>query len=171
MMAAQVDAVLAQTLGPGKAQVLVNADLNDNQATQQSLTYTSKAVPLTRRPPTRRSTGGNPSAGGATGDDPRRRRHDRRARTPTTRTTPTNTTYGVNKTITHSTIAPGAINRQSVSVLVNSTVPGRGAADDQGRGRRRGRPERQARRHDLGLQLPFAKPTDHDARGRAARAR
>src|SRR5437763_5735248 len=35
-LAAQVGAMLAQTLGPGKAQVVVNADLNADQATQDT---------------------------------------------------------------------------------------------------------------------------------------
>ncbi len=122
MMAAQVNAVLAQTLGPGKAQAVVSADLNDNQATQQSLTYTGKAVPLTKQTSSETLTGGNPSAGGVAGAIP--------AAAGTTgssssnyKNSTNNTTYGVNKTITNATIAPGAIKTQSVSVLVNSTVP------------------------------------------------
>jgi flagellar M-ring protein FliF len=122
MMAANVDAVLAQTLGPGKAQAVISADLNDNQATQQSLSYTGKAVPLTKQSSNETLAGGNPSAGGVTGTIP--------AAAGTTgssssnyKNTTSNTTYGVNKTITNATIAPGAIKSQTVSVLVNSTVP------------------------------------------------
>jgi flagellar M-ring protein FliF len=122
MMAAQIDAVLAQTLGPGKAQAVVSADLNDNQATQQSLTYTGKAVPLAQQTSKETLKGGSGTSGGVTGTVPAY------AATGATgssnyNNTQSNTTFGVNKTITNSTIAPGAINRQSVSVLVNSTVP------------------------------------------------
>jgi flagellar M-ring protein FliF len=122
MMAAQVDAVLAQTLGPGKAQAVVNADLNDNQATQQSLHYTGKAIPLTQQKSTESLTGGSGTSGGVTGTIPAY------AATGATgssnyKNTTSNTAFGVDKTITNSTIAPGAINRQTVSVLVNSSVP------------------------------------------------
>jgi flagellar M-ring protein FliF len=34
-----------------------------------------------------------------------------------------NTTFGVDKTVTHSTIAPGAINTQTVAVMVDKSVP------------------------------------------------
>ena len=34
-----------------------------------------------------------------------------------------NTTFGVNKTVTHAVIAPGAVNSQTVSVLVDKSVP------------------------------------------------
>ena len=48
-----INAMLASTLGPGKAQVKVNADLNVDETTQEELTYGDKGVPLTqtdRRP-------------------------------------------------------------------------------------------------------------------------
>src|SRR6202012_4333292 len=86
------------------------------------LTYSGKAVPLTKQSSNETLTGGNPRAGGTAGTIP-----------PTAGTTgrsgpnyknPSSTPpYGVKKTITTSTIAPGAIKTQTVSVLVNSTVP------------------------------------------------
>src|SRR3954465_14370830 len=41
-----LNALLAQTLGPGKAQVQVNADLNMDQATKDQLIWGKKGVPL-----------------------------------------------------------------------------------------------------------------------------
>src|SRR3954454_22793776 len=41
----RVQAMLNRTLGPGKAQVRVNADLNVDKTTQKSLTYAKKGVP------------------------------------------------------------------------------------------------------------------------------
>src|SRR3954452_12592161 len=41
-----LNAMLAQTVGPGKAQVQVNADLNMDQATRDSLRYGKKGIPL-----------------------------------------------------------------------------------------------------------------------------
>jgi flagellar M-ring protein FliF len=122
MMAAQVDAVLAQTLGPGKAQAVVNADLNDNQATQQSLHYTGKGVPLTQQTSNETLAGGSGTTGGVTGAVPAYAATGASGNS-NYKNTQSNTTFGVDKTITNSTIAPGTINRQTVSVLVNSSVP------------------------------------------------
>jgi flagellar M-ring protein FliF len=121
-MTAQVDAMLAQTLGAGKAQVVVNGDLNDNQATEQSLTYGKKGVPLTSQTQSETLTGGNPSAGGTTGTIPTVAATGSSSNSNYKNTT-ANTSYGVNKTVTNQTIAAGAINRQTVSVLVDKSVP------------------------------------------------
>jgi len=123
--AAQIEAMLAQTLGPGKAQVEVNADLNADQATSQSLTYATKGVPLTQQTQDESLTGaGAASAAGATGAIPTyagtttggsgNSKYSNKSAT---------TTYGVDKTVTNTTIAAGQINRQSVSVLIDKSVP------------------------------------------------
>src|SRR6201996_3148700 len=62
--AAAVTGMLAQTLGPGKAQVMVNANVNANQATSDTLTYGKKGVPLTQQTQTESLKGGSPSASG-----------------------------------------------------------------------------------------------------------
>ena len=121
-MTSQVDAMLAQTLGPGKAQVVVNGNLNDDQATQQSLTYGKKGVPLTAQTQNETLTGGGATAGGTTGTIPAYAATGGSSNS-NYKNTSNNTTYGVDKTITNSTIAPGAINNQTVSVLVDKTVP------------------------------------------------
>jgi len=122
-MAAQITAVLNQTLGPGKADVQVNADLNTNQSTMNSLTYARKGVPLTTQTTneTLTGTGGTGGKAGTAGNIP--------AYAATTtgnsnyKNTTANTTWGVDKTITNTTVAPGAINSQGVSVLVDKSVP------------------------------------------------
>jgi flagellar M-ring protein FliF len=123
---AQLDAMLAATLGAGKAQVQVNADLNANQATNDTLTYAKKGVALTQHTDAETLSGtGAGTTGGVAGT--------------TGTTVPTyaggtggnskynhkinDTTFGVDKSVTHTTIAPGAINRQSVSVLIDKSVP------------------------------------------------
>ena len=73
----RLTALLAQTLGPGKAQVQVNADLNADQATADKLTYGKKGVPLTQQTQTETLKGGG---GGAR----RHRRHGANSR-PTPR--------------------------------------------------------------------------------------
>jgi flagellar M-ring protein FliF len=124
-MAAQVNAMLAQTLGAGKAQVVVNADLNADQATADSLVYANKGVALQQHQETETLTGAGAGAAGGTAGTA--------ATVPAYAQTGggaskyghviTDTTYGVNKTVTHSVIAPGKINRQSVSILVDRSVP------------------------------------------------
>jgi flagellar M-ring protein FliF len=124
-LGAQLNSMLAQTLGPGKAQVAVNADLNTNQATQDQLQYGANHIVLSNNGgnETLRSNGaGNTGVAGTAGNA-----------VPTYATTGTgtsnytnktaNTTYGVDKTVTHTVVSPGAINRQQVSVLVDKSVP------------------------------------------------
>jgi flagellar M-ring protein FliF len=121
-MAAQVDSVLAQTLGPGKAQVQINADLNANQATSDSLIYTNKGVPLTQQKQTEALTGTGGTTGGVAGAIPTVAATGASGNS-NYKNTSTNTTFGVNKTVTHEVVAPGAVNRQTVSVLVDKSVP------------------------------------------------
>ena len=115
--------MLAQTLGAGKAQVLVYANMNVNQTTQESLTYGKEGVPLQQSKSTETLTG---TGAGTTGT----------AGTATLGTTTgaaggksnykhetSNSTLGVNKTVTHSTIAPGTVESQHVSVLLDRSVP------------------------------------------------
>src|SRR3954469_1656427 len=63
----KLNALLAQTLGPGKAQVQVNADLNMDQATKDSLIWGKKGVPLSTEKEDEQLNGGGGGAGGAAG--------------------------------------------------------------------------------------------------------
>lgn len=126
-MSTVVDTMLAQTLGAGKAQVMVNANVNANQATTNSLSYAKKGVPLSQQTSVETLKGGNASVGGTAGTA------GNITGSPTATTTggansnyknqTTNTTFGVNKTITKAVIAPGAVTSQTVSVLVDKSVP------------------------------------------------
>jgi flagellar M-ring protein FliF len=120
--AAAVTGMLAQTLGPGKAQVMVNANVNANQATSDTLTYGKKGVPLTAQTQTETLKGGSPTAAGTTGTIPAYAAGSSSSNSNYSNKT-ANTTYGVDKTVTHAVIAPGAVQNQTVSVLVDSTVP------------------------------------------------
>jgi flagellar M-ring protein FliF len=123
--AAQVNAMLAQTLGPGKAEVQVNSDLNANQATQDQLKYNGKPLPLVQQTQTESLTGGGGTAGtaGTAGNIPAYAQAGASGAGSKYSNKTANTTYGVNKTVTHALIAPGAVNQQSVSVLVDKSVP------------------------------------------------
>jgi flagellar M-ring protein FliF len=120
--AAAVTGMLAQTLGPGKAQVMVNANVNANQATSDTLTYGKKGVPLTQQTQTESLKGGSPSASGTTGTIPAYAATSGSSNSNYSNKT-ANTTYGVDKTVTHAVIAPGAVQNQTVSVLVDKSVP------------------------------------------------
>jgi flagellar M-ring protein FliF len=122
--AANLNAMLAQTLGPDKAQVQVAANLNVNQTTQETLTYGKAGVPLTQSKDLETLTGTGSGGAGATGT----------ANIPAYTQTGaggksnykheiTNTSLGVNKTVTHSTVAPGEIENEHVSVLLDKSVP------------------------------------------------
>jgi flagellar M-ring protein FliF len=122
-MGAGLDAMLAQTLGPNKAQVQVYAEMNVNKTTQEALTYGKAGVPLTQSKDLE-TLAGNGSGTGATGT----------ANIPAYAQTGasgksnykheiTNTSLGVDKTVTHSTVAPGEITNQHVSVLIDKSVP------------------------------------------------
>ena len=121
--AAQLAEMLTQTVGAGKAQVEVNADLNADQSTSQSLTYAKKGVPLTQQTQNETLSGaGAANAAGTTGNVPAYATTTGGGNSKYANKTAT-TTYGVDKTVTNTTIAPGQINRQSVSVLLDKSVP------------------------------------------------
>jgi flagellar M-ring protein FliF len=118
--ASQVDAMLAATLGPGKAVVQVNADLNTNQTTLDSVTYKRKSsVPLSTNASSEKLTGATPSSSTNGVPSYTSTGNSNSKYSDTTNTT----TYGVDKTVTQQVVSPGAINLQSVSVLVSKTVP------------------------------------------------
>src|ERR1700722_3325449 len=119
--AASLDAMLAQTLGAGKAQVLVYANMNVDQTTKESLEYGKAGTPLQQSKSVETLAGNGTTAGGTTGT----------ANLTTTgaggksnyKHETTTSSLGVSKTVTHSTIAPGTVESQHVSVLLDKSVP------------------------------------------------
>jgi len=79
-------------------------------------------VPLTQQTQTESLKGGSPTASGTTGTIPAYAASTGSSNSNYSNKT-ANTTYGVDKTVTHSVIAPGAVNNQTVSVLVDKSVP------------------------------------------------
>ena len=122
-MAANLNAMLVQTLGPNKAQVQVYAELNTNQTTQETLTYGKAGVPLQQSKDleTLTGTGGGAAAAG-TANIPAYTQTGSNGKSNYKHEV-TNTSLGVNKTVTHSTLAPGEIVSQHVSVLLDKSVP------------------------------------------------
>jgi flagellar M-ring protein FliF len=125
---AEINAMLAQTLGAGKAQVVVNADLDTNKATQEQLSYAKKGTPLATHKTQETLSGAGASSAAASGTSSNIPAYSAGSGSgknsgETYANTSSNTNFGVNKTVTHSVISPGAVQQQSVSVLVDKTVP------------------------------------------------
>jgi flagellar M-ring protein FliF len=121
-----LNALLAQTLGPGKAQVQVNADLNMDQATKDQLVYAKKGVPLETSRETEQLRGGGANAGGAAGTASNTvpsYAAGGGGGNSNYRHTTGSTKFGVNKQVTRTKVAPGTVKRESVAVLVDSSVP------------------------------------------------
>lgn len=120
-----ISAMLARTVGPDKVQVQVKADLDANEATQDRLVYGRDGTALANRAERETLVSRGGRAGGPAGtagnnppayaqqgggdSDYRRESEDE--------------TMAVNKTVTRTRIAPGAINRQQVAVLIDDSIP------------------------------------------------
>lgn len=124
-MAAGLTAMLTRTLGPDKAQVQVHADLDANEATQEQLTYGRRGVPLASKTERESLRGGGAGGGGTAGtgaNTPAYAQAGAGGRSDYRRDS-ADDTFGVDKTVTHTRIAPGAVNGQQVSVLLDRSVP------------------------------------------------
>jgi flagellar M-ring protein FliF len=119
--AASLDAMLAQTLGQGKAQVLVYANMNVDQTTKESLEYGKAGVPL-QQTKSLETLAGNGSGAAATGTANLPAATQNGGKSNYKRES-SSSSLGVNKTVTHSTIAPGTVESQHVSVLLDHSVP------------------------------------------------
>jgi flagellar M-ring protein FliF len=129
-LSAEVNSMLASTLGANKAVAHVQADLDVDQTTLDKVTYAKKGVPLTQQTQSEslQSAGGgatlpagtttNTSTNGlgsyASGSGSGNSKYKNSTST---------TTYGIDKTIQHSIVAPGTVNKLDVALLVDSSVP------------------------------------------------
>jgi flagellar M-ring protein FliF len=121
-----LDAMLAQTVGAGKAHVKVSSDLNVDQSTQDKLTYAKKGVPLkqTRETERLRGTGGGGGGAAGTGSNlPAYAQAGGAGGNSNYNRSSTQTDFGVDKTVTRTKIAPGQVNRLSVALVVDRSVP------------------------------------------------
>ncbi len=123
-MDARLDAILAQTVGAGKGQAQVAATLNTNQTTQESLTYAKTGVPLqqSKNLETLNGTGGSGATSAGTANIPAYAQTGGSGKSNYKHEV-TTATMGVNRVVTHSKIAPGAVENQHVSVLLDRSVP------------------------------------------------
>jgi flagellar M-ring protein FliF len=121
-----LDAMLAQTVGPGKAHVQVSSDLNVDQSTLDKLTYAKKGVPLKQTEETERLRGGGSAGGGAAGSSsnlPSYAASGAGGGNSNYQRKSTQTDFGVDKTVQRTKVAPGQINRLSVGLVVDKSVP------------------------------------------------
>ena len=118
----KVDAALAATLGSGVALVNVSADLNANQQRIASVTYAKKCTPYQTNLTNESLKGSGATPAGAAGSTSTNLSTYAQSgggnSNYTNRSAQTNSYCS--KSVSQSTIAPGAINRQSISVMLNS---------------------------------------------------
>jgi len=129
-LSAEVNALLDSTLGPNKALARVQTDLNVDQTTLDKVTYAKKGVPLTQQTQTEslKSQGGAGAAlpAGATANTGTIGSYagsSGGSGASNYKNTTSSTTFGIDKTIEHSVVAPGSVNKLDVALLVDSSVP------------------------------------------------
>jgi flagellar M-ring protein FliF len=125
-MQATLGALIARTVGSDKAQVQVHADLNVDKATEEQLTYAKKGTPLeaNKETETLKGTGGSGSTAGTAANLPTYAQGAASGGGNSNYKRSTDkTTYGVDKKVTKRDIAPGAVNKLDVALLVDKSVP------------------------------------------------
>jgi flagellar M-ring protein FliF len=133
MQQASLQALLDRTLGDNKAQVVVHSDLNVDKTDEQSLTYDKKTVvPLTEKKQTETLKGTGAASGGTAGSASNlpntiASNASTSGGTNNYKNATTDTTNGVNKTITKTQKATGAVNRLDVAVMLDKSVTVKGA--------------------------------------------
>jgi flagellar M-ring protein FliF len=124
---ADLNALLVRTLGPGKGQVSVTADLNADKTTRDKVTYAKRGVPLKRQTETERLRGGGATTGGTAGTGSNIPTYAQNnaggAANSNYRRETENTDFGVNKQVDRTEVAPGAVNKLNVALLVDQSVP------------------------------------------------
>jgi flagellar M-ring protein FliF len=126
-LSSQINAMLTSTLGAGKALARVHADLNVDETTVDKVTYGKTGVPVQAQTDNEQlnSKGGGTALPSGTS-----------ANTPPTYAAGSssngqsqyqhktdNTTFGVDKTVEHSVVAPGTVNKLDVALVVDNSVP------------------------------------------------
>jgi flagellar M-ring protein FliF len=121
-----LQSLLDRTLGPDKAQVEVHSDLNVDKVDLQQLQYGKTGVPLTQKKSVESLKGTGATAGGTSGASGNLPGYAANAASGSGKNdyknTTTDSTLGVDKTITKTTKAAGAVNRMDVAVLLDKSV-------------------------------------------------
>src|SRR5829696_1144783 len=111
-MEADLNSLLVRTLGAGKAQVSVTADLNADKTTLDQVTYDKKGVPLKSQTETEKLNGGSATTGGTAGTGSNIPTYAAGASgggaNSNYQRKTENTDYGVGKKVARTEVAPGA---------------------------------------------------------------
>src|SRR3954451_18161059 len=126
-LSSQLNAIIARTVGPDKAQVRVKSDLNVDSTTKDELQYDKTGTPLETTKDTETLKGNGAAAGGAAGS---------KSNIPTYaasgagaggnsnyKSDKGSTKFGVGKVVTHTKVAPGAVQRLDVALMVDPSIP------------------------------------------------
>src|SRR5215218_2648010 len=126
-MEADLNALLVRTLGAGKATVSVTADLNADKTTLDEVSYDKKGVPLKKQTETEKLRGGSATTGGAAGTGSNIPTYSAPAAgggaNSNYQRKTDNIDYGVGKKVARTEVAPGAVNKMNVAMLVDKSVP------------------------------------------------
>jgi flagellar M-ring protein FliF len=119
-----LNAMLASTVGPGKAVVKVTADLNVDRSTRDQLVYGKAGIPITAETDNEKLKG----AGGAAGASGTAANIPGYAQAGAGGNSNYNhvvkkTDWAVNKTVTRTQVAPGNVNRLNVALMVDKSIP------------------------------------------------
>jgi len=123
-LGAQITSMLNSTLGANKALARVQADVNVDQTTLDKTTYAKKGTPIQKQTSNEvlTSTGGGTVAPANAGIANTGTTTGSNSKSNYSNTSGT-TAFGVDKTVERTVIAPGSINRLSVALLLDSSVP------------------------------------------------
>jgi flagellar M-ring protein FliF len=126
-MESNLNSLLTRTLGPGKGQVKVTADLNADKTTLDEVTYDKKGVPLKKQTETEKLDGGGATTGGTAGTGSNIPTYSTGAGGGSSNSKyqrkTDNVDYGVGKKVARTEVAPGAVKKLNVALLVDKSVP------------------------------------------------
>jgi flagellar M-ring protein FliF len=126
-MESRLNAMLASTLGPGKAQAQVNADLNVDKTTKNTLVYDKKPVATEIVNDIEKLRGKGTTGGGTAGSGANIPQYSGGAAGGAGNSNYNHTVKtqknAVGKEVTTTEVAPGAVNKLNVALLVDQSVP------------------------------------------------
>ncbi len=123
----KVNAMLASTLGPGKAQVQVTADMNVDKTSLKELTYGKTGTPTETTTDVEKLKGTGTTSGGAAGTGSNVPTYSNNGAAGSGNSNYSHTIksakQALDKKITTTDVAPGAVNKLSVALLVDKSIP------------------------------------------------
>jgi flagellar M-ring protein FliF len=123
----KVNAMLASTLGPGKAQVQISADMNVDKTNLKELTYGKTGVPTKTTSDVEKLRGSGATKGGTAGTGSNVPTYSNGSGSGSGNSnynhTVKTTEQAVDKQIKTTDVAPGAVNKLNVALVVDKSVP------------------------------------------------